>query len=259
MIGVRRLFEYAALLTALLLTIDVWISVGLTCQQIGNHSASAYYSVENCGLFDGPIVAGLIWFAQFFDEHHEAVVAAFTIVLALSTIGLWSSANDLYRAGERQVRFAQQEFAATHRPKIIVHSIEFRPVPYEREEDDWGRIGASILCFNKGETAAINVEARGEILSAADLGIDVQRRVVKSFAEVSSGQKLRFEIESEWPIRELVPRQQQKLPPFHCVGTVVYLDQNNRRRETGFCFVAKVDARGERWISAESPEHEYDY
>jgi hypothetical protein len=37
------------------------------------------------------------------DDNDKAVVAAFTIVLALSTIGLWLATNKLWEAGERQL------------------------------------------------------------------------------------------------------------------------------------------------------------
>ena len=39
------------------------------------------------------------------NDNDKAVVAGFTIVLAISTIGLWLATVDLYRAGERQIEF----------------------------------------------------------------------------------------------------------------------------------------------------------
>jgi hypothetical protein len=131
-------------------------------------------------------------------------VAIFTAFLAVSTIGLWL-------ATYRQARLGREEFAATHRPEIIVHSIEFRRMPGVDEVD---RIGASILCFNKGRSTAKSVEMRGHILVTDELGIDVQRPLIKTLAEVPSGMKLRFEVHSDRPVRELPYLIQTGLAPL---------------------------------------------
>ena len=46
--------------------------------------------------------------AKFFDDHNGAVTALFTIVLAISTIGLWSATKKLYDAGERQLEITRE-------------------------------------------------------------------------------------------------------------------------------------------------------
>jgi hypothetical protein len=109
-------------------------------------------------------------------------------------------------------------------------------------------------------------------MPTASLAIDAMRPLIQSFDELGSGQKLRFEVKSDWLVRELAYRQQQHIegkpisPPFYCVGTISYFDQNrifdepSNRSETGFCFKLVLSGgRGECWISAESPEHEYAY
>jgi hypothetical protein len=97
------------LVAAPALAIDAWISLGLTCQQIGNQSAADYYAIKNCGIFDGPLLAGLVWFADFFDSHGEAVTAAFTVVLSISTGLLWWSTNKLWNV---------TRVAADHIPRV---------------------------------------------------------------------------------------------------------------------------------------------
>src|SRR5262245_61776338 len=59
------------------------------------------------------------------DDNEKVIVASFTAVLALSTIGLWlatvslqRTTNSLDMAGERQLDLARIEFLATHRPRI---------------------------------------------------------------------------------------------------------------------------------------------
>ena len=49
------------------------------------------------------LIDNLTWLADVFERHGEAVIAAFTIVLALSTIGLWRATRKLYEAGEQQI------------------------------------------------------------------------------------------------------------------------------------------------------------
>jgi len=42
----------------------------------------------------------------FIGDHDKSFVAAFTVILALSTIGLWLATNRLWEAGEKQIRVA---------------------------------------------------------------------------------------------------------------------------------------------------------
>jgi hypothetical protein len=41
------------------------------------------------------------------------------------------------------------------------------------------------------------------------------------------------------------------------LGLIIYEDDRGVRRQTGFC--RRLDAVGERWVSAKSPEYEYEY
>ena len=49
------------------------------------------------------LIDQLIDTLTWLERHGEAVIAAFTIVLALSTIGLWRAIRKLYEAGEQQI------------------------------------------------------------------------------------------------------------------------------------------------------------
>ena len=67
--------------------------------------ASANKEEHDCPtFFAGSLLLyqrGFEWIKH--DDNDKAVVAAFTIVLALSTIGLWLATNKLWEAGERQL------------------------------------------------------------------------------------------------------------------------------------------------------------
>ena len=47
----------------------------------------------------------------FLERHDKSVIGAFTIVLAISTIGLWLATNKLWVAGERQIELARETAA----------------------------------------------------------------------------------------------------------------------------------------------------
>lgn len=102
----RRWIAVALWVVAAVAIIDTGISLALTCHEQSYQPGSGQNSVEACSVFQGPIFRGFIWFANAFDEHGEAVIAAFTIILAISTIGLWRSTRKLWEAGEKQIAVA---------------------------------------------------------------------------------------------------------------------------------------------------------
>jgi len=56
---------------------------------------------------------GFEWIKR--DDNDKAVVAGFTIVLAISTIGLWLATNKLWAAGERQLELLRESSATQSR------------------------------------------------------------------------------------------------------------------------------------------------
>jgi hypothetical protein len=95
---------------------------------------------------------------SFWEKTTSDPIAAFTCILAFSTIGLWISTIGLYFAGQKQFGLARDEFNATHRPRISVQRI-----------GDWG-IGdgekpafVNVPVVNSGETPTIITEFVAEI------------------------------------------------------------------------------------------------
>jgi hypothetical protein len=118
----RRWISVGLWIVAALVIIDTGISLALTCHAPGYQPGSGQDSATDCSVFQGPIFRFLIWFANAFEDHGEAVIAAFTIVLAISTIGLWRSTKKLWEAGEKQIAVAafaanssEQSARAAHR------------------------------------------------------------------------------------------------------------------------------------------------
>jgi hypothetical protein len=131
---------------------------------------------------------------DFLQRYSGAVTAGATVAIGLFTFFLINVTNRQARLTRKSIDLARQGFIATHRPKIKIHAVEI----VDREVDGETFIGVSILAFNIGETAAKNVEVRGQIFMAPGFVLDAQRPLVKTFDEVLSGQKLRAEITSDY-------------------------------------------------------------
>jgi hypothetical protein len=177
----------------------------------------------------------------------DSLLALFTLLLVL--IGAWQG----YKL-KRTVDLAREEFIATHRPKIKIHAVEVR----RTEVGENVFLGASILAFNIGESVAKNVEVRGQIFMGPNFALDVARPIVKTIPEVSSGQKLRAEINSDCQVSYAAAARRTGVI-FYCIGWIAYWDESGQRRETGFCFQPEFSNEGDRWVSANKPEYDYDY
>jgi hypothetical protein len=185
-------------------------------------------------------------------------IAAFTAILSIFTVRLARSTKIAADAARQASETARQEFNATHRPKIIVHVAEFKHLRSETEDGVY-YAGASLLCFNIGESVAKNVEVRGKIIGGK-ISLDVMRELLKEPFDMESGQKARITVTSLWPAGDVAagPRVGTE---YLCVGWIAYWDENGLRRETGFCLKPQFSfAEGlDLWISAGKPEYEYAY
>jgi hypothetical protein len=228
-------------------------------QNTSDHSGE---NTKNNSPFIGTFIKDqAICTLRLVDKHNGFFAALAALIVACFTFTLWIATSKQARLTFESLRLAREEFIATNRPEIVVHAVSVRHIT----GGSYDRLGASILCFNKGRTAAENIEVRGAILVAQELELDVQRALIRSLPSVLSGQKLRIEIPSDRVINQLngVARLRRdtiatgRLPDVYCVGTISYFDQNKTRRETAFCYCLIIDHHGERWVTAGSPEHEY--
>lgn len=150
---------------------------------------------------------------RLIDQHNGFFAALAAVAVAAFTFTLWIATDQQARLTGENIKLAREEFIATHRPKIVIHAVEVT----RRDVRDKILIGASILAFNKGESAAKNVEVRGEIFMGPRFAVDVQRPIVKTFSEVLSGQKLRAEITSGWDVSHAVAGEQTGISAY-CLG-----------------------------------------
>jgi hypothetical protein len=98
--------------------LDGTLSSLMTCHPYDQSAANQQTNPESCSVFKGPILVSLVAIADWMDSYGEAITAAFTIVLALSTIGLWQSTKHLWTTTKTAVDLANKEFASTHRPRM---------------------------------------------------------------------------------------------------------------------------------------------
>lgn len=185
------------------------------------------------------------------------VIAVFTIVLAI---------GGGYQAclTRRAIRLGRDEFNATHRAEIIIHSAEHAHV-------DGMKIGANITFFNKGTTPARNVVISGKITTISGVprpGIAFPE-LLRVPEDVFPGKPWQFGIPSNiqtgFEQIKLVSQdtwKDMKSDPagVYCIGEISYTDAGGVVRHTGFCWkwhTSKND--GHRWIRQSRNSYEYAY
>jgi hypothetical protein len=92
---VRKTWPALLLALALVLILDGTISTLLTCHP-PDDSKGSHNNQENCTVFRGPLISLISISGDFFEKHDKGIVAAFTVILAISTILLWWSTRQLW-------------------------------------------------------------------------------------------------------------------------------------------------------------------
>ncbi len=108
MLTLRRHWLPVVLSIALLLVLDGTISWLWSCHPLSHHNGGNQNRDEECTVFGGPLISLIFGFGNFFETHDKGIVAAFTVILALSTIGLWISTRNLYKGSEIQIRTSRK-------------------------------------------------------------------------------------------------------------------------------------------------------
>lgn len=111
-------FVYLALAEALSLVPVPDLSLCLI-QPEDSQQASDDNDQKYCPAFHTGIIASIDAVDGFLEHHDKSVVGGFTIVLAISTIGLWLATNKLWAAGEKQFGLLSDTSAAQSRDMQI--------------------------------------------------------------------------------------------------------------------------------------------
>ena len=98
---------------------------------------------------------------NFWERTTSDPIALFNLILALSTVGLWTATISLYRAGEKQTGLARDDFNATHRPWIPVTKVTLN------FGLKWAQgnavVGLNVFCKNAGNSPAQRVSLAAAI------------------------------------------------------------------------------------------------
>lgn len=189
------------------------------------------------------------------------LTAVATVVIAFFT-------GTLFFATFGQLKHLRREFLSTHRPKIVIHSVE---ITHDKAAGSAGEtIGASVVYFNIGDTPARIKEINAQITrrplplqSGLGLGIGtrlsslpVPKKPIISGTPNYFGIFSKHTLENERHI-ERAAQDGGRGGALICLGQIVYEDGRGVRRETGFC--RRLDTKTARWVSMDHPEYEYAY
>jgi hypothetical protein len=189
---------------------------------------------------------------RFIDQHNGFFAALAAMAVAAFTFTLWISTSKQARLTGDSINLARQEFIATHRPHIIVYGFDDQPVggsdnaPYQ----------VQFRYVNKGNTRAYVTEI-GSALVSPKLPSDFTDFKVKKFnppLEVKSGFHGFKLTEDSVDYLKILFSDQDAL---FCIGYIIYRDDNDTSRQTGFC--RRYDPASSRWLKVEDEEYEYSY
>jgi hypothetical protein len=160
---------WVLILAVLWLFFESTISWFAFCQPYDQQS-SGYQSYNEYCAFRGPAVGILSWagswlIAALHDKDKE-IVAAFTIILGLSTILLWISTRDAARGGERAANVAERALTELERAFVFVKEIDMFTERGDAVSIPGGRgiIGGEVRTYriapvleNSGQTPAVRL------------------------------------------------------------------------------------------------------
>lgn len=195
------------------------------------------------------------------QTYNGAVTAGATVSIGVFTYFLARITGRQAKLTRESIELARDEFLSSHRPEIIVHSVElaFDVV----NGTDEATAGALVIYVNRGRTPATVVDIRARITRRSfplRTGIPIMDTIPVPGLKIPSGGKGYIRVTSRSGLEhERVVQQNEPSPRGFavCMGVIVYTDERSARRETGFC--RQLDAVGERWLPVENSEYEYAY
>ena len=188
------------------------------------------------------------WFA--------AAIAAFTLALFFASI--WTNILT-----SRTIKLARDEFNASHRPRIIIHSVKNSPVIRDSSDDGLDNICATITFFNTGDSTA-KIESIFYSIAFRKFPLENGINPIKEFdprntiIESGMGDFIKLETDIEMRMWKLRTNTVIKLI---LIGKIFYRDKTGAFRQTGFCRALDYGANGEGliWERIDNLEYEYGY
>jgi hypothetical protein len=183
----------------------------------------------------------------FWERTTSDPVAAFTFVLALSTIALWITT--VY-----QLMISRRDFVFTHRPRVIVRFIQ-GPL-----YTDDGQQAIIVTLVNTGVSRAIITEFGADLArrekETGDWpppGVSATARPIRPVT-LASGERHSFRIAVPYTDLHILA-DALDIYDWCAVGEIKYNDDNGVTRETGFCRIYNDTTK--RFISSPNADEEY--
>jgi len=205
-------------------------------------AGSGHVRDGDCGMLDL-----LARFDTFMEHHDKSIVASFTILLALSTIGLWWSTRKLWKA-------TRDEFLSTHRPRLIVRQFILQPPVV----NDLLKVDFSILNIGNTEAKVRGIAAEVALWNGKfwqPPGID---RNVRPFGPkvVRNGERISVTIMSRFNLTATQLTAIQQGTFIICgVGEFTYTDALGTERRTGFR--RNYEVATDMFTASPNPDQEY--
>jgi hypothetical protein len=265
-----RILCFWALVVAAALWTRWWGASGFPLEGKICESTNPQY---NCSSYN--VIFYSAWRLAKAVDHWSALIAALaTIAIAGFTLTLWQSNERMWKvtrasviasrraanAAARQAKLAQDEFTATHRPRILVRGISF---------DEGGlvpnkRLMVQIAAVNSGETEAFirDFSARIFLVNSIDnfnVGDDFHKLDVSGRPPIKSGTYFKVGMLTDRALdaNEIFGIMQKTLF-LVCVGYVQYRDANDSLRTTGFARCL-TPIGGRFSIAIKDDEYEFSY
>jgi hypothetical protein len=228
------LFVFVALL------LSTWIVAGSksfqSCMQEEQHQGAKENAIKGATQFFAAISAHKDCTGHFVEENGEGIIASFTIILAISTIGLWLATGKLWGATNATLIHAKETSENQLRPYVDIRAATF----------EWGRPGIRIVveCSNSGQSPATffdigcvsDCRARGEE-SSTTIPVDLEYGKWSALgASTSTTASLQNGLSLE-DARKVLPPSADNV--FRILGRVRYGDVFGNEYESEFIYFTR--------------------
>lgn len=269
--NVRAIARGAAILGVLFLGFDMLLSLLSTCDEISHYPSHKQDAAKYCTTLSGPLIGDIwrsfVWLGNALGEYDKQIVAAFTVILTISTSALWWSTRKLWIAGDNQLKLSRDEFNATHRPQIRLKHLWLTTDIWEGES-----VHATAVFVNTGMAPAILLELNfgtyiiksGRMLPTDPNWIKKCTASLATHAPLGAGISLEIKGLNDGRVLKdadnVALRENVKLLYF--AGAIEYRDSQRAIRKTAFCRVLKLDENANagqrgRFLPVEDKDYEY--
>lgn len=250
----------------LIAILDGMISSAITCHPVGANADHGTNAQENqqCTALAGPILLSLSAIVAFLDKHGEAVVGAFTIVLATFTGRLWYSTEKLWTATSRTAEISERALTELEAPFLAIN-INDPGISLSDKAINFGTLQCSIINYGRTPASILEFFANTPLVNMDDLKfatpIDPQKTrgnlmPYGVIAPPNGGETRNFPfiVIFREDFREVPPPPPSKTIPFF-IGFLRYKDVLNNCFVLGFCFM--YERESSQWLLAGGDEYNY--